>query len=91
VSIPIRQDLCDDGARSINTQTKLLPGALAATTMLDSGPLPFADDGSPSAVDDEMKAALRCGKAETDIDLLATAGDRGVVGSFEVKSHQRQD
>ncbi len=55
--------------------------------MLDSGPLPFADDGSPGAVDDEMKAAFRCGETETDIDLLATAGDRGVVGSFEVKSH----
>ncbi len=56
--------------------------------MLDSGPLPFADDGWPGAVDDEMKAPLRCGETETDIDLLATAGDRGVVGSLEVKSHQ---
>jgi hypothetical protein len=38
---------------------------------------------------DEIKAALRCGEAETDIDLPATAGDRCVVGSFEVKSHPR--
>jgi len=36
-----------------------------------------------------MKAAFRRGEAETDIDLLATAGDRCVVGRFEVKSHQR--
>jgi hypothetical protein len=43
------------------------------------------------AVDDEMKAAFRCGEAETDIEMLATAGDGCVVGSFEVKSHQRQD
>ena len=37
----------------------------------------------------EIKAALRCGEVETDIDLLATAGDRGGVGSFEVKSPPR--
>jgi hypothetical protein len=45
MGIPLRQDLCDDCARSIDTQMKFLPGALTATTMLDSGPLPFADDG----------------------------------------------
>ncbi len=45
VSAPVRQDLGDDRARSIDTQMKFLPRALAATTMLDSGPLTFADDG----------------------------------------------
>jgi hypothetical protein len=37
-----------------------------------------------------MKVAFRRGEAETDIDLLATAGDRCVVGSFEANNHQRQ-
>ncbi len=68
---------------------EFLPGTLAAASVLDSGPLAFADDGQSSAINDEMKATFRCGETETDIDLLATAGDRCVVGSFEVKSHQR--
>jgi hypothetical protein len=46
---------------------------------------------APRAIEDEMNGTFRCGEAETDIDLLATAGDRCVVGRFEVKSHQRQD
>jgi hypothetical protein len=70
---------------------KLLSGTFAATTMLCGCPLTFADNGESCAVDDEMKAAFRCGEAETDIEMLATAGDGCVVGSFEIESHQRQD
>jgi hypothetical protein len=45
VSSPFSQHFGDDHTRSFDTQMKFLPGALTATTMLDSGPLTFADDG----------------------------------------------
>ena len=45
VSIPVSQDLGDDHACSIDTKMKLLPGALAAATMLYGGPFTLADDG----------------------------------------------
>ncbi len=91
VNIPVSQDLGDNHASSIDAEMKFLPSTLAAATMLDSGPLAFPDDGKPSAVQDEMHGAYCCGETEIDIELLAPAGDGGVVRSFEVESHQRQD
>jgi hypothetical protein len=41
------------------------------------------------AVEYEMQGTFRGGETEIDFELLATSGDGGVVGSFEVKSHQQ--
>ena len=45
LDFPYSSDCAIASAGSIDTQMKFLPGALTATTMLDSGPLTFTDDG----------------------------------------------
>jgi hypothetical protein len=46
---------------------------------------------APRAIEDEMNGTFRCAETVIDIELLATSGDGGVVGSVEFESHQRQN
>jgi hypothetical protein len=70
---------------------KLLPGALSFVSVLDGGPLAFADDGQPGAVDHEMKAFSGSYTVEPDVEVLAAPREGRVVGSFEIDVHQGQD
>ena len=54
VGASVSQCLGHDRPRLIDTNMQLLPGTLAAPSMFRCGPFAFADDGQPSAVDDEM-------------------------------------
>ena len=71
MSIPLRQELGDDHARSIDAQMKFLPGAHSAASILDGGPLAFADDGQPGAVDHEMNAFSGSYTVEPEVEVLA--------------------
>ena len=88
VRLPVGQELGDDHARSIDAQMKFLPGALSATSILDGGPLAFADDGQPGAVDHEMNAFSGSYTVEPEVEVLAAPREGRVVGSFEIDAHQ---
>jgi hypothetical protein len=72
VNIPVGQDLGDDHTRLINTEMEFLPGALAAPSVLGCGPLAFAHNRWPSAVDDQMDGLVGKNGTQGDIEPLAT-------------------
>jgi len=69
---------------------QLLPGTLAAPSKFRCGPFAFADDGQPSAVDDEMDGVVARHTIELDVEMLATPREGGVIGSFVIDAHQRE-
>ena len=70
---------------------EFLPAAPAASSMFHGRPLALADDREPGGIDDEMDGAVGRNAVELDREVLASTRERGVVGRFEVDTHQGQD
>ena len=68
---PIGQRLCDDHAISIDAEVQLLPAPLALPSLLRGGPLAFANDREPSAVNDEMSGFPRGDSTKFNVKVLA--------------------
>ena len=59
--------------------------------MFHRSPFAFAHNRQSRAVDDEMDGSSRWDAAEFNRERLTSSGERGVVGGFEIDTHQRQD
>ena len=70
---------------------QLLPASVAASTVFHRSPFAFAHNRQSRAVDDEMDGSSRWDAAEFNRERLTSSGERGVVGGFEIDTHQRQD
>ncbi len=91
VGTSVSQRLSNDHSRSINSEMELFPGTLATSTVLGCRPLAFAEDGQPSAVDEQMDRFLDWNEIQADIEALTTPREGGVVGSFKINIHRRKN
>ncbi len=90
VNIPVGQDLGDDRTRSIHTKMKLPPATPAAASILGGGPLSFANDGQPCAIDNQMYGLIRWDPMQIGIEVMATTRESCVIWGFKSQLHQRQ-
>ena len=70
---------------------QLLPASPPPSSIFRRGPFPLAHDRESRAVDNEMQAGT-CGDAtQREVEMLATPGERGVIGRGQVETQHPED
>ena len=59
--------------------------------MFRRGPFTLAHDRKARAVDNEMQAGTRGGATQREVEMLATPGERGVIGRGQVETQHPED
>ena len=59
--------------------------------MFRRGPFTLAHDREARAVDNEMQAGTRGGATQREVEMLATPGERGVIGRGQVETQHPED
>ena len=81
------QRLDTDHAGLIDTKVEFPPATSAAATVFRGGPLTFPDDGQTRAVEHETEALAWRDQPQAARQMLATPGERRIVGGGEVEAH----
>ena len=63
---------------------QLLPASPPPSSIFRRGPFPLAHDRESRAVDNEMQAGTCGGATQREVEMLATPGERGVIGRGQV-------
>ena len=80
VDARLRQGPGDDHTRPVDTEMPLLPASPPPSCMFRRGPFTLAHDREARAVDHEMQAGTCGGATKREVEMLATPGERGVIG-----------
>ena len=91
VDARLRQGPGDDHTRSVDTEMQLLPASPPPSSMFRRGPFTLAHDREARAVDNEMPAGTRGGATQREVEMLATPGERGVIGRGQVETQHPED
>ena len=69
----------------------LLPASPPPSSMFRRGPFTLAHDREARAVDNEMQAGTGGGATQREVEMLATPGERGVIGRGQVETQHPED
>ena len=70
---------------------QLLPASPPPSSIFRRGPFPLAHDRESRAVDNEMQAGTCGGATQREVEMLATPGERGVIGRGQVETQHPED
>ena len=91
VNAHLRQGPGDDHTRSVDTEMHLLPASPPPSSMFRRGPFTLAHDREARAVDHEMQAGTCGGATKREVEMLATPGERGVIGRGQLETQHPED
>ena len=75
----------------LDTEMRLLPASPPPSSMFRRGPFTLAHDRETRAVDNERQAGTCGGATQRKIEMLATPGERGVIGCGQSETQHPED